>query len=52
VEVPVHHYRRVYGSSQFFHLSQLAETIRQLFRLWCMYAAPGAREKKTGAVSD
>lgn len=34
VEIPVHHYARVYGRSQFFHLPQLVETLRQLYRLW------------------
>lgn len=34
VEVPVHHYPRLYGRSQFFRLRALAVTFYQLLRLW------------------
>lgn len=33
-EVPVHHYHRAYGRSQFFNFKRLAATARQLIRLW------------------
>ena len=33
-EVGVHHYPRLYGSSQFFRLRSLATTFYQLWRLW------------------
>jgi hypothetical protein len=33
-EVPVHHYHRAYGKSQFFNFKRLAATARQLIRLW------------------
>jgi glycosyltransferase involved in cell wall biosynthesis len=33
-EVPVHHYHRAYGSSQFFNFSRVARTLVELFRLW------------------
>jgi glycosyltransferase involved in cell wall biosynthesis len=34
VEVGVHHYPRLYGTSQFFRLRSLAGTFSQLLRLW------------------
>jgi glycosyltransferase involved in cell wall biosynthesis len=34
VEVGVHHYPRLHGSSQFFRLPALANTFGQLLRLW------------------
>jgi glycosyltransferase involved in cell wall biosynthesis len=34
VEVPVHHYPRPYGSSQFFKLPAVARSLRQLVQLW------------------
>jgi glycosyltransferase involved in cell wall biosynthesis len=33
-EVPVHHYHRVHGQSQFFNLRRVAATLVQLFELW------------------
>lgn len=33
-EIGVHHYPRLYGSSQFFRLRSLATTFSQLLRLW------------------
>jgi glycosyltransferase involved in cell wall biosynthesis len=33
-EVPVHHYHRSYGKSQFFNLPRVARTLADLFRLW------------------
>lgn len=33
-EVPVHHYHRAYGRSQFFNFKRLAATGRQLLQLW------------------
>ncbi len=33
-EVPVHHYHRAYGGSQFFNVRRLARTAVQLARLW------------------
>ncbi len=33
-EVPVHHYHRAYGRSQFFNFKRLAATARQLIQLW------------------
>ena len=34
VEVPVHHYHRAYGRSQFFNVPRLARTVLDVFRLW------------------
>lgn len=34
VEVPVHHYPRPFGSSQFFKLPAIARSLRQLVQLW------------------
>ncbi|MBI2907684.1 MAG: glycosyltransferase family 2 protein [Chloroflexi bacterium] len=33
-EVPVHHFHRAYGKSQFFNLSRVYRTLRALARLW------------------
>jgi hypothetical protein len=33
-EVPVHHYHRAYGRSQFFNVPRLARTAIDLGRLW------------------
>ena len=33
-EVPVHHYHRAYGRSQFFNFRRLAKTAVDVFRLW------------------
>src|SRR5436853_36948 len=34
VEVPVHHYHRAFGKSQFFNYRRLFRTGRDLLRLW------------------
>ena len=34
VEVPVHHYFRAYGQSQFFNFPRVARTLIELTRLW------------------
>jgi hypothetical protein len=33
-EVPVHHFHRSYGKSQFFNFPRVARTLRDLARLW------------------
>jgi hypothetical protein len=33
-EVPVHHYHRAHGKSQFFNFPRLIKTARQLMALW------------------
>jgi hypothetical protein len=34
VEVPVHHYHRAYGKSQFFNFRRIAKTAVDVMRLW------------------
>lgn len=34
VEVPVHHYHRAYGKSQFFNFGRLVRTAADVFKLW------------------
>jgi glycosyltransferase involved in cell wall biosynthesis len=34
VEVPVHHFFRLYGTSQFFNLSRVGATLLRVFRWW------------------
>jgi glycosyltransferase involved in cell wall biosynthesis len=34
VEVPVHHYHRAYGKSQFFNLRRVVRTTLDVFKLW------------------
>ncbi len=34
VEVPVHHYHRTHGRSQFFNFPRISKTIIDVFRLW------------------
>ena len=36
VEVPVHHFHRAYGQSQFFNFGRVARTLTELSRLWIM----------------
>ena len=33
-EVPVHHFHRTYGKSQFFNFPRVARTLADLMRLW------------------
>jgi glycosyltransferase involved in cell wall biosynthesis len=42
VEIPVHHYHRAYGVSQFFHLPRLARVLVSLVRLWWWLRVQGA----------
>jgi hypothetical protein len=34
VQVPVHHYHRSYGKSQFFNVARVGRTLLDLARLW------------------
>jgi nucleoside-triphosphatase THEP1 len=34
VEVPVHHYHRAFGKSQFFNVRRIAKTAVDVLRLW------------------
>jgi glycosyltransferase involved in cell wall biosynthesis len=44
VEVPVHHFHRVYGRSQFFNLPRLVRVTREILRLWWVLVAKPRRE--------
>src|ERR671930_2380383 len=48
VEVPVHHYHRAYGKSQFFNFRRLFRTGRDLLRLW--YVLVVRREHRRAGV--
>ena len=53
-EVPVHHYHRAYGKSQFFNVPRVARTLLDLMRLWVElvvrreHLRPGDGAGKTG----
>jgi glycosyltransferase involved in cell wall biosynthesis len=49
VEVPVHHYHRAFGRSQFFNLRRIVKTGADVLRLW--YALVVRREQRRGAVA-
>ena len=49
VEVPVHHYHRAFGTSQFFNFHRLLRTGRDLLLLW--YALVVRREHKRADVT-
>jgi glycosyltransferase involved in cell wall biosynthesis len=49
VEVPVHHYHRAFGRSQFFNLRRIVKTGADVLRLW--YALVVRREHRRGAVA-
>ncbi len=41
-EVPVHHYHRTFGKSQFFNVPRLWHTAQDVFRLWVKLVVVGA----------
>jgi glycosyltransferase involved in cell wall biosynthesis len=45
VEVPVHHYHRAYGKSQFFNFGRLFRTAVDVGRLWVQLAVLGRHRK-------
>jgi glycosyltransferase involved in cell wall biosynthesis len=47
-EVPVHHYHRVYGVSQFFNWRRLFRTARQLAELWWKLVVKKEHLRHTG----
>jgi glycosyltransferase involved in cell wall biosynthesis len=49
VEVPVHHYHRAFGTSQFFNVRRLVRTGRDLLLLW--YALVIRRDHKRAGVT-
>ena len=44
-EVPVHHYHRTFGKSQFFNFPRLAQTARDVFTLWVKLVIVGEHRK-------
>jgi glycosyltransferase involved in cell wall biosynthesis len=50
-EVPVHHYSRAYGSSQFFNWRRLVRTARQLWALWWKLVVRKEHLKDSGQAS-
>ena len=52
-EVPVHHYHRAYGRSQFFNVRRIARTIADVGKLWIelvVRRAGGAQESQGGGA--
>jgi glycosyltransferase involved in cell wall biosynthesis len=52
VEVPVHHYARAHGHSEFFRVSSVARSLRDLAFLWLRLVAFGRRSSSPGAGSS
>jgi glycosyltransferase involved in cell wall biosynthesis len=48
-EVPVHHYHRAFGKSQFFNFPRLWHTAQDVLKLWIKLVVVGAHRKKAGA---
>lgn len=48
-EVPVHHYHRAFGKSQFFNFPRLWHTLQDVLRLWVKLVIVGAHRKRTPA---
>jgi glycosyltransferase involved in cell wall biosynthesis len=49
-EVPVHHYHRSYGRSQFFNFRRLFKTAIDVFRLWIALVVRGEHVRDRAAV--
>jgi glycosyltransferase involved in cell wall biosynthesis len=45
-EVPVHHYHRAFGKSQFFNFPRLWHTAQDVLKLWVKLVVVGAHRKK------
>jgi glycosyltransferase involved in cell wall biosynthesis len=50
-EVPVHHYHRAYGKSQFFNFRRLAKTAGDVFKLWFALVVRREHMKPSGQVA-
>jgi glycosyltransferase involved in cell wall biosynthesis len=48
-EVPVHHYHRAFGKSQFFNFPRLYRTAVDVFKLWVALVVVGQHRTKAGA---
>jgi glycosyltransferase involved in cell wall biosynthesis len=51
VEVPVHHYHRAYGQSQFFNFSRVARTLIELTGLWVRLKVLRRRRDASGSAT-
>jgi glycosyltransferase involved in cell wall biosynthesis len=49
-EVPVHHYHRAYGKSQFFNFGRLAKTAVDVARLWFAMVVLGRHRRQTSTL--
>jgi glycosyltransferase involved in cell wall biosynthesis len=49
-QVPVHHYHRAYGQSQFFNVSRVARTLWELARLWLRLRVLPRRQTSASAT--
>src|SRR4051794_17905069 len=52
VEVPVHHYHRAFGKSQFFNFPRIAKTGVDVLRLWFALVVGGKHRRKLHASAD
>jgi glycosyltransferase involved in cell wall biosynthesis len=52
VEVPVHHYHRVLGRSQFFNVRRLLRVMRHILVLWWNLVVRGPRAPEAGVRQD
>ncbi|HEX3702227.1 MAG TPA: glycosyltransferase family 2 protein [Vicinamibacterales bacterium] len=50
VEVPVHHYHRAFGKSQFFNFPRIAKTGIDVMRLWLALVVLGQHRRATTAL--
>jgi glycosyltransferase involved in cell wall biosynthesis len=48
-EVPVHHYHRTYGKSQFFNFARVGRTLVDLWRLWLELVVRKRQPEQSGA---
>ena len=52
VEVPVHHYHRAHGRSQFFNVRRVIRTGIDVFKLWHALVVRRTHEPSAGAAAD
>jgi hypothetical protein len=51
-QVPVHHFHRTYGKSQFFNFPRVSRTLVDLARLWAELVVKKEHLKEPGAVTS
>ena len=51
VEVPVHHYHRAYGKSQFFNVGRLVRTAIDVGKLWLALVVRGEHLRELAATA-